>query len=278
MIAPRRSKLIANLVGRGALCATRGLAKAVACVVFFGAFVDVPPALAEDALAAESDIETKPLNCREGIAEQVAGRIQARYDDIRDFEANFVQVATSATFAGQPLMSAEPRSGRVILAKPGKMRWTYLSPDRSVVVSNGKWLWIYDVEGQSITRFEVTKGFLSGAALQFLLGDGKILESFEVVAIECLADRVTLGLHPKTEATYQQLGLVADPRTGDLIATSILDLFGNRTRIRFSDTRLNRDPDAETFEMEIPEGVELIDYAAQARFGAWRESSSSPAD
>jgi len=199
--------------------------------------------------------------CAEGVGDATAARIQARYDGIRDIHANFVQTNESATFAGQPMMTAEPKKGRVIFAKPGKMRWTYVSPEPSVVVSNGKLLWIYDVEGKSITRLEVTDGFLSGAALQFLLGDGRIAESFEVYATECLADRVTLELIPKADATYERLGLIADPSTGRLLATSVLDLFGNLTEITFSETRTNLDPKAETFEMEIPDGVEVIDYA-----------------
>jgi len=224
---------------------------------------------ASNAVEAQERVES-PLHdgprapqsgCAEGVGDTTAARIQARYDGIRDIQANFVQTNESATFAGQAMMTAEPKKGRVIFAKPGKMRWTYVSPEPSVVVSNGKLLWIYDVEGKSITRLEVTDGFLSGAALQFLLGDGRIAESFEVYATECLADRVTLELIPKADATYERLGLVADPSTGRLIATSVLDLFGNLTEISFSETRTNLDPKAETFEMEIPDGVEVIDYA-----------------
>ncbi|MFP6654993.1 MAG: outer membrane lipoprotein carrier protein LolA [Myxococcota bacterium] len=279
-----------NLVGKSAFEAGCGVAKRVLCVGLLGALMVASPSQAEAPEPENSALEIVVSNCRPETAKQVAARIQSRYDEIRDFEANFEQVVAAVTFAGQSLMSDEPKMGHVILAKPGKMRWTYQSPERSVVVSNGKWLWIYDVEGQSITRLEVTDGFLSGAALQFLLGDGDILESFDVVAVECSAEQVTLALHPKREATYQRLGLVADPRTGDLIATSILDLFGNRTQIRFSDARLNREPAADTFEMEIPDGVELIDYAGNAghtghtdgaepaNFGAEHEPLRSPAD
>ena len=210
----------------------------------------------------ESDLATKELqsSCPEGAGIELAARIQSRYEGIRDIQANFEQVTESATFAGQPLMDAEAKRGHVTFAKPGKMRWTYLSPEPSVVVSNGELLWIHDVAGQSVTRLAVTAGFLSGAALQFLLGDGQILETFDVVAAECRESQVALELNPKAAATYDQLGLVADPETGQLIATSVLDLFGNRTSIRFSDTRTNLDPEDATFELEIPEGVEVIDF------------------
>ena len=157
-------------------------------------------------------------------------------------------------------MSAEEKTGTVVFAKPGKMRWTYEAPEPSVVVSNGSTLWIYDVEGRSVTRLAVTAGFLSGAALQFLLGDGQILETFDVRAETCTADRISLDLIPKADATYERLCLLANPVTGDIIATSVLDLFGNSTKIAFSKIEVNLGPDPAFFEFEAPEGVETIEF------------------
>ncbi len=190
----------------------------------------------------------------------MARLIQMRYEGIRAIRADFAQTNESATFGGEPLMSPERKTGEVLFAKPGKMRWTYQTPEQSVVVSNGSTLWIYDVEAESVTRLAVTSGFLSGAALQFLLGDGVILQTFEVRASRCEARAVSLDLVPKTDASYERLGLVADPRTGDVLATSVLDLFGHLTRIEFSEIETNLAPGQEAFEFEAPEGVEVIDY------------------
>lgn len=201
-------------------------------------------------------------NCEPGFGEKAAKLIQSRYEGIRDIRADFTQENQSASFAGEPLMSTAPKTGKVSFAKPGKMHWSYVEPEKSIVVSNGSTLWIYDVDGKSITRLEVTAGFLSGAALQFLLGDGQILETFEVSATDCTEDRVTLDLLPKQDATYERLGLIADRSSGDIVGTSVKDLFGNLTVIRFEGLLVNQDPAASTFELEIPDGVELIDYAA----------------
>lgn len=240
-------------------------------VVRFGAILSTAILLIASEAYSEAEAEPKPetaieadengSSCPPGAGVNTAKLIQSRYEGIRDIHANFVQTNESATFAGQPLMAPEPKSGRVIFAKPGKMRWSYLLPEPSVVVSDGQILWIYDVDGESITRLEVTAGYLSGAALQFLLGDGQILESFEVEATVCKKDHTTLDLIPKAEATYERLGLVADRVSGDIVATSVLDLLGNLTEIRFSEIEINRDPTAESFRLEIPDGVEVIDYA-----------------
>lgn len=217
--------------------------------------------------AAEPAGSSAGVGCAPGLGTSTAKTIQTRYEGIRDIGANFTQENQSATFGGEPLINTEPKSGEVIFAKPGKMHWSYLAPEKSIVVSNGATLWIYDVEGKSVTRLEVTAGFLSGAALQFLLGDGKILETFEVTATSCTDDQVTLDLLPKEEATYERLGLIADRRSGDILGTSVLDLFGNLTTIRFNNLKVNQGPAVSVFEFEVPEGVELIDYSAAAAGG-----------
>lgn len=199
-------------------------------------------------------------SCAEGQAEAAALRVQGRYEGIRDLEADFEQESESASFAGAPLMDGDTKSGRVVFLKPGKMRWVYAAPHESVVVSDGETLWIHDVAGQTATRLEVTQGYLSGAAVQFLLGDGKILEEYTVSATECSEERVTLDLLPKQDATYERLGLVSDPKTGDIIETSLVDLFGNKTVIRFLAMKVNQGPDASVFAFEAPEGVEVIIY------------------
>jgi outer membrane lipoprotein carrier protein len=217
------------------------------------------PSLAGEESAAIAPAE--PTACADGVGEQTARRVQARYDGIRDLQAEFEQASQSVSFAGEPLMDSAPKTGHVVFAKPGKMRWTYGAPDPSVVVSDGKTLWIYDVDGGTATRLEVAEGYLSGAALQFLLGDGKILDEFEVEATDCASGRITLDLVPKSDASYERLGLVADPASGDILETSIVDLFGNRTEIKFRELEVNREPAADVFEFDLPDGVELIDYA-----------------
>ena len=214
------------------------------------------------AVAEEGKSASPPESaCAEGVGEQTARRVQARYDGIRDLQADFEQASQSASFAGEPLMDSAPKTGHVVFAKPGKMRWTYAAPDASVVVSDGKNLWIHDVEGGTATRLEVTEGYLSGAALQFLLGDGKILDEFAVEAIACASNQVTLDLVPKSDASYERLGLVADAASGDILSTSIVDLFGNRTEIQFQKIQVNLEPGADVFDFAVPDGVEVIDYA-----------------
>lgn len=213
------------------------------------------------ALLADGVRAQAGAGCDPALAQTTARKIQARYEGIRDLQADFEQTNVSATFQGEALMKPEPRRGRVVFAKPGKMRWTYSAPEPSVVVSDGKTLWIHDLEAKTVTRLAVTEGYLSGAAISFLMGDGRIMDAFRVSVAGCEGGQVTLDLIPREDASYERLGLVADRSTGSVVATSVTDLFGNVTRIRFERLLENRSPSGETFVLQIPEGVEVIDYA-----------------
>lgn len=193
-------------------------------------------------------------------AQQVAAQVQTHYDAVRDLSADFVQVTRSISLGAGALSDAAPRRGRVVLAKPGRMRWDYVDPE-SLLVSDGSVLWIYDPAAREAQRLPVAEGYLTGAALQFLLGDGRLLEAFEISASECGAELATLDLVPREDASYERLGLRADPRSGAIVESTITDLLGNRTSIAFSNVATNTAPELERFRFEPPEGVEVFDLA-----------------
>jgi len=205
-------------------------------------------------------------------AEKVAATVQAHYDSVRDFSAQFEQTTRSALFGQVGSEQPAPVRGEVVLAKPGKMRWTYAEPEPSLVVSDGKTLWLYSPKQREAQRLPVADGYLTGAALEFLLGDGKLLDSFEVTADVCPfhpvegADgkqappqTVELELTPREPASYEKLGITARPTTGEVVATRVIDLFGNETRISFQRIQRNRDPDPATFVFEPGADVQVID-------------------
>ncbi len=206
--------------------------------------------------------------------EQVAATVQAHYDSVEDFSARFEQTTRSSLFGDAGASQAEASRGRVVFAKPGRMRWSYEEPEPSLVVSNGETLWLYAPKLGEAQRLPVTEGFLTGAALQFLLGDGKLVESFEITAESCPMKEtaqakeegrkpvVELELTPRQASGYERLGLTANPTTGEVLATRVVDLFGNETRIAFDEIATNTRPGPETFDFVPEPGVEVIELPA----------------
>jgi outer membrane lipoprotein carrier protein len=213
------------------------------------------------ASSASAESESPPA-AAVGCAESLAERVQSYYESVVDFRASFEQVTHSITLGNASLGTDAPSRGDVQFAKPGKMRWHYRSPSESVLVSNGEILWIFDPGAGEVQRLPVTKGYLTGAAMEFLLGEGEILKEFEVSAATCTPDAkgaLYLKLIPRKAASYEYLGLRAKLATGEIIDTDLVDLFGNKTSISFSEMSTNVKPAAATFEFQVPDGVQVID-------------------
>jgi len=192
-----------------------------------------------------------------GCAEEVALRIQGYYEGVRDLRADFSQSSRSVALGSVP-GEETPNRGHVVFAKPGRMRWVYESPEPSLVVSDGETLWIYDPVLKEVQVFSVDAGFLSGTAIQFLLGEGRILESFSVGAKSCEGDEVSLDLQPKKSASYERLELRVDRASGAILATAVVDLFGNRTDVAFENVQRNLAPDDSLFRFEPSEDDRVL--------------------
>jgi outer membrane lipoprotein carrier protein len=191
--------------------------------------------------------------------EQVVDRVQARYEAVRDLSARFEQTTHSVAFGSSSLASGTPASGHVVFAKPGKMRWTYEKPEPSLVVSDGESVWLYDGSSNDAQRLPVQEGYLTGAALQFLLGGGNLRKEFDVRARGCGSEQVELEFVPTVPASFERLGLTVAAASGEVVATTIVDLLGNKTRLVFADIEVNQAPPEETFRFDPPPGVEVID-------------------
>lgn len=190
--------------------------------------------------------------------DRAAASVQSRYEGVRDVSARFAQTTHAARLGTTPDKPATSR-GRVALAKPGKMRWTYEEPEPSLVVSDGKTVWIYDPAFGEVQKLPAAEGFLTGAAAQFLLGAGDMRRDFKISAVSCDETAAELELLPRQPATYEKLFLQVDPKTGDVRQTRIVDLLGNVVVVEFSNQKFNLKPPDSEFQFQVPEGAKVIE-------------------
>ncbi|MCP5058284.1 MAG: outer membrane lipoprotein carrier protein LolA [bacterium] len=231
------------------------LAGGLAWILSAGSAAGGDPATPDPAPTPESVADAAPAEpATADCGENVAARVQAYYDEVRNLSANFRQTTQSVAF-GSAAGAGQRAAGTVEFAKPGKMRWTYTEPEPSEVVSDGSTLWVYDPAAKEVQILQVGEAFLSAAAIQFLLGSGKILETFRVAATDCDASPVHLVLSPRKPATYQQLELDVDPASGVITRTLVLDVLGNRTEVAFDGLQINRSLPSDRFVFQVPEGV-----------------------
>ena len=181
--------------------------------------------------------------------------VQKRYDAVRDLRASFVQKSFS------PALDKETEAhGTVVVQRPGKMRWEYSAPDGRVIVLDGSAIKIWNPAEKQMQIAGLAKSGVSPTALSFLMGQGKLSESFEASALgEPGRSERGLLLKPKGDAGFESLALWLDPKTLQLRESVVVDLFGNRTRVRFDDVAENAGVPASSFDLATPPGAEVID-------------------
>ena len=216
------------------------------------------PSVGTPASAAGARSEPQASEVHEDCAEAVALRVQAHYDAVQDLTARFRQT-TERVALGSMGGAALEAAGEVVFAKPGRMRWSYETPEPSLVVSDGESMWIYDPGMREAQHLPLGPELLSGAAIQFLLGEGRVLDQLAVSTTDCDADPIRLDLAPRADAPYERLEMVAEPRTGLVVETTVVDLFGNRTRVALEQVRTNTSPGDALFEFVPPEGSRVLE-------------------
>jgi outer membrane lipoprotein carrier protein len=186
---------------------------------------------------------------------ELLGAIQARYESVESIRAEFEQTSRVAALGRD-----ETSRGRVIVKRPGRMRWEYASPEPSVIVVDEESVRIYRSKERKLQIAPLSPRAMSPTALGFLLGDADLRETFRAEPLETSdATELRLRLVPKSEVGFQHLELRLDAASHALRGSVLVDLFGNRTELLFHDVRHNAVIAPDAFELRVPDGTEVID-------------------
>jgi outer membrane lipoprotein carrier protein len=190
--------------------------------------------------------------------EALASALQARYQSVRDFSADFVQ-----TYRAGVLKTQTRESGTVAIKKPGKMRWTYLKPLRKELVSDGRNIYWYDPREKEVVKSDVPDQATTPDL--FLSGKGDIVRDFAASHAEsALAGTTALKLVPRrAESAYEYLVVSFDPASKQIRALMTRDHQGGESTLVFTNMRENRGLSDRDFEFRIPSGVRVVTDAGR---------------
>lgn len=174
------------------------------------------------------------------------------YNEVDSLSAHFEQVQLASD--GTVLRRS---SGKFLLSRPGKFRWEYKKPYHQIIVSDGVTLKFYDVGLSQVTIRPVARGLRATPAL--LLTGGMALRQAFDVRLAGRHDGLTwLSLTPRSKhSDFNEIRLGL--RDGLPVVMVLDDKLGQTTRIRFSDIQVNPDLDASGFDIDVPEGVTVVD-------------------
>ncbi len=190
-------------------------------------------------------------------AADVARQLQAHYNGVRDFVADFTQ-----TYKGTIGRQTAQDRGRVRIKKPGRMYWEYKA-QKSQIVADGSQIYTYLPEDRKLYVTPMPKSDEASSAMMFLAGRGDLLRDFTpALGANQPAGSWRLDLAPKTpQADFKTLTLVVNRATMALEGLVTTDEAEGVTTYSFTNLKENTGlADGEfVFNIsKIPKDVEVI--------------------
>jgi outer membrane lipoprotein carrier protein len=194
----------------------------------------------------------------EPSAADVAHSLQKKYDGIRDFSADFVH-----TYRGGVLRKAISEKGRVLVKKPGKMRWEYTTPEEKLFVSDGLKVYSYVPQDKQVIVTTVPADDAATTPALFLAGKGNLsrdfTSSFGEVPTGSPAGTTALKLVPKSpQPDYDWLMLLVDQSSLALRGLITADAQGGTSSLSFLNLKENIGLADKDFVFKMPRGVDVV--------------------
>jgi len=190
-------------------------------------------------------------------ADALARDLQRRYDKVADFSADFVHA-----YRGGVLKQQATERGKLLVKKPGKMRWEYTAPERKLFVSDGRKIYSYIPLDKQVVVGTMPRDEQAPTPALFLTGKGDITRDFNAAfdkVPDAPAGSIALKLTPKRrEPEYESLTLVVEPKTLDLQMLITIDAQGGRSAFTFSNFKENVGIADNQFVFQMPRNVEVV--------------------
>jgi len=199
----------------------------------------------------------------EETAAELAAALQRKYDGIKDFSADFTHA-----YEGGVLKKKITERGRLVVKKPGKMRWDYSAPEQKQFVSDGLKMYSYIPQDKQVVVASVPENDAATPAL-FLAGKGNLTRDFTASLLDAPAGMPAgsraLKLVPKVrQAEYDSLVLVVDPATLGIRGLVTIDAQGGTSSFSFTNLQENTGVADKAFAFKIPRGVDVITAPARS--------------
>jgi len=191
-------------------------------------------------------------------AAELAEALQRKYDAVRDFSADFVH-----TYQGGVLKKQLTERGKVLIKKPGKMRWDYTAPEKKLFVSDGSKVYFYIPADKQVIVSPVPPNAETTTPALFLAGKGRLTSQFTPSFVELPAGLPAgsraLKLVPKSkQPDYDWLLLAVDPATLAIRGLVTIDAQGGTSTFAFTNLKQNVGLADDQFTFKIPRGVDVV--------------------
>ena len=177
--------------------------------------------------------------------------LRAFVRDVKTGRADFTQVVTSADGARR-----KTSSGQFEFQRPNRFRFAYTKPFEQLIVADGNKVWIYDADLNQVSSRKLSAAI--GATPAALLAGGNLEKDFTLSALPAQDGLEWVAAKPRAkESAFDTLKVGF--RGKELAAVEIVDSFGQRSSLQFSQFRPNSAMAADAFKFVAPKGADVIE-------------------
>ncbi len=193
-------------------------------------------------------------------AAQAAGldALEAFIKNTRSGRAQFVQQVTSPPKEGH-IARVRNSSGSLEFIRPNRFRFVFKKPLEQVIVADGQTLWLYDVDlAQATARKQAQTLGATPAALIASATDLRAMEvEFELSNAAASEGQEWVLARPRSKDGGLQTVRIGF--NGPVLATlEMLDSFGQRSVMQFTQFEANPALDNALFQFKPPAGVDVL--------------------
>jgi outer membrane lipoprotein carrier protein len=179
--------------------------------------------------------------------------VEARYNAATSLEVLFHEDYTPP---GRPHRS---ESGKLLLSRPGRMRWEYSQPQGKLWISDGKTVWMYTPADRRVEKSPFKTSDDLRAPLAFLLGKLHFDKEFRNLVGKPEGSAIRVQAEPRSDSLpYSRVEFVvtAENRIQEVIVTGV-----DRSVLayRFEQEKLNPALNGNLFKFQIPAEAELVE-------------------
>ncbi|CAG9001044.1 MAG: Outer-membrane lipoprotein carrier protein [Candidatus Celerinatantimonas neptuna] len=177
-----------------------------------------------------------------------ASTLRAKLHPIQQFSANFEQTVISPQ--GKVIHRA---SGKLVIAKPGKLNWQERHPEQDQIISNGKTIWYYSPIVEQVSIYNTTDAI---AHTPFILLADQRKEVWQNYRV----NTVKTGFKVESKTDSQQPSfIISFDKQGAIREFDVVDHQGQRSEFKLSHFNLHPRVRSGDFMFKVPDGVAIDD-------------------
>jgi outer membrane lipoprotein carrier protein len=189
-------------------------------------------------------------------AHDLAKRVDRHYNQLHSLTAGFTE-----SYEGLGIKRSE--SGKLLLLKPGRMKWEYGTPAGKVFLLDGKYAWFYAPGDTQVQRMAAKDLDDLRSPLRFLLGHTELEKEMSGLTVEpCPGADGRLwkltGQPRGQEKRVSRLTLTVTSE-GAITGIEMEETDGALTRFSFTGEVPNAAVPAGVFRLNAPAGVPVVD-------------------